>query len=60
MDGEVNKLTQQIKNDALAAFIEKAGNAFVELETAVGQLPVATVAQWNALLKSIPEIVHSL
>lgn len=59
-DNDVNRLAEQIKNDALAVFIEKAAAAFTELETAVGELPEELEDQWNAILNKLPEVVHSL
>lgn len=57
---ELRKLSEKIKEDALAVFIQKTGDAFVELEAAVGNLPEATVSQWNAQLKGIIKVVNNI
>lgn len=50
---EISRLSEQIEQDALAVFMAKAGDAFIELEKAIGELPEATVRQWNEQLNSV-------
>ena len=54
---EFRELSDDIKNKALATFIEKAGEDFMTLEQEAGELPEQTTRQWNTAIVAIRNTV---